>query len=459
MRPTLRPYQERAVVEILACLERGIRGTLYTLPTAGGKTVIFSEVISDVARMGWDVAVLVHRRELLHQSSRMLTRAGIGHGIIAPGHPMTDEPVQVASIDTVGARMDRLRDRLQRFRLAVLDEAHHLPAAKWAGAVREMTGAQLLGVTATPFRTDGKGLGEFFNVALRGPSIRRLIDQGFLSDFAVFAPPNQVNLQGVRKRGGDYVAGEVARVVDTDDLTQQAVREYARICPGEPAIAFCATVAHAQHVAAAFTRAGWLARSVDGRMATGDRDRAIQDLAEGRIQVLTSCEIISEGTDVPIVSAAILLRPTASTVLYLQQVGRVLRINPGKERAYILDLVGNVGRHGMPDAERQWDLKGGLRGLERAVEGTRRCGSCWHVCAMGPARCPACGTPYPAARTAPPRPAAGLHLLTDAQIARMQHRNLLDLARTEHDLRRIAAVRGYKPAWVSYVMRERRGVA
>lgn len=458
--PTLRPYQRRDVDKMLACLQRGVKGTLYALPTGGGKTVELVEVTSTVVAEGWEVWIFVHRRELLRQTSRMLERAGIDHGIVAPGQPLTNDLVQVASIDTAGARLDQLRPRLAHVRLAIVDEAHHVVANKWQRVIKAMERALLLGVTATPFRYDGKGLGEFFRQAIEGPSIGDLIRDGYLAPPAVFAPPAKIDLSKVKRRGGDYVAGDLAKVMDTDEHILPAVRHYARICPGVPAIAFCAGVEHARHVAAQFSAAGWAARSIDGEMSPAQRDAAIQALGDGRLQVLTSCEIISEGTDIPIVGAAILLRPTKSTGLYLQQVGRVLRLYEGKTEAIIIDQVGNVAEHGMPDEMRTWSLGGGLKGLERAVTATRRCRHCHYVCAKGPEACPRCSRKYPVLKAVGPSEVQlaampGIAGLSAELVSRMKLNDILPLAKTEQDLWRVAAIKGYKKGWVDHVLRER----
>lgn len=461
-RPALRPYQERGVTEILACLHRGV-DPLYALPTAGGKTTIFTAVTEIVTGLGWEVWILVHRRELLRQASDRLRSMGISHGLVAPGEPLTDDRVQVASIDTLLARLESLRHRLARVRLAIIDEAHHVVAAKWQAVLTAMRNALRLGVTATPFRYDGKGLGEHFRCAVEGPSVADLIRDGYLARPAIFAPPAKLDLSKVKKRGGDYVAADLAKAVDTDDLTLPAVRHYARICGGVPAVAFCAGVEHARHVAAQFKAGGWDAASIDGDMSTAERDRAIRMLATGRLSVLTSCDIISEGTDLPIVGAAILLRPTESTGLYLQQVGRVLRTYPGKTEAIIIDQVGNVARHGMPDERRLWSLEGGLKGLERAVTATRRCRYCHFVCAQGPAACPRCCRAYPKPPVAAVPEVAlatmpGIAGLSAERIGRMKLVDILPLAQTEDDLKTVAAIKGYKRGWVRHVLNERAAI-
>jgi superfamily II DNA or RNA helicase len=382
----LRPYQRKNVNEILACLARG-ESPLYVLPTGGGKTQGFCAVTEDRIGDGWDVCIFVHRVELLRQASARLASMQIDHGVIAPGHDLTSHRVHVASIDTVCARLDTLGPWLKRLRLGIPDEAHHSVAGKWDRVLQ--LPQQRLGVTATPCRTDGKGLGEtgLFHRIVRGPSIRQLTDDGYLAPAHVYAPPSKIDLSKVAKRGGDFALGQLALAVDTDILTIQALRWYDKIAFPDiiagkappPAVAFCTTVEHSRHVAEAFRRHGVLAASVDGGMSAAERDGAINGLADGKVQVLTSCELIGEGLDIPAVAAAFLLRPTESTGLILQQIGRSLRPHADKSHATVVDLVGNTARHGMYDADRQWDLKSGMKGRERAVRGTWRCIKCHRV--------------------------------------------------------------------------------
>jgi superfamily II DNA or RNA helicase len=468
---TLRPYQQKNVNEILACLQRG-EDPLYVLPTGGGKTEVFCNATETVVSAGWDVAIFVHRVELLRQASKRLTSKGIDHGVIAPGHDLTSHKVHVASIDTIGARLESLTPWLKRLQLAIPDEAHHSVANKWDRVLQ--LPHRRFGATATPCRTDGKGLGEtgLFKRLVRGPSIKELTGLGYLAPGEVYAPPTGLDLSKVGKRGGDYVLSQIAALTDTDELSLIARRWYAKMCPGQPAVVFCTTVEHAKHVCEAFAAAGWRARSVDGKMSSTERDAAIGGLADGSVQVLTSCELIGEGLDIPAVSADILLRPTESTGLFLQQIGRALRPHEDKTHATILDLVGNTARHGMFSADRQWDLRSGIRGLELVVAATWRCRKC-HRVHERPSEFAAmscgCGSVQKSNGIAPVKVDAmpGINGVSADTLFRMKLGDAVKVCKTIDDYKALGIIKGYKPGWaihayqqvVTYRNRFRRRVA
>lgn len=398
----LRDFQGIGVGQIRDCYRDGSRAPLFVLPTGGGKTFTFCYIASSANARGNRVLILVHRVELLRQSSDSLSSLGVRHGLIAPNAPMRlQELTQVASVQTLVRRLDELARAGWAPDLIVIDEAHHAVAGTWKRVLDHWPDAKHLGVTATPCRRDGKGLGVHvggaFDAMVQGPQIGELIDRGYLAPPVVYAPPVIADLAGIKSQMGDFAAGDLAERMDKPTVTGDAVEHYGRICPGVPAIAFCVSVAHAEHVAEQFAAAGWRAKSLDGGMTPEDRKRIIADLAEGRLDVLTSCDIVSEGTDIPVVGCAILLRPTQSLGLYLQQVGRVLRLYAGKSEAIILDHVGNWQRHGLPDDPREWSLDGAKRkrGKRDAEEGPPpplTCEGCFRqIRRPTPRECPHCG--------------------------------------------------------------------
>jgi DNA repair protein RadD len=451
----LRPYQADAVAQLRAAYSSGKRAPLFCLPTGGGKTFVFSYVAQNAVARGKRVCILVHRQELLLQASRSLTAIGVKHGLIAPGHVQNREPVQIASVQTLGRRIAKMR---YSFDLIIVDEAHHAVAGTWKRLIEAMPEARVLGVTATPVRSDGKGLSDVFDDLVIGPSVPTLIDMGFLVRPVVYAPPTAIDLSGVRRKGGDYDQRELATRMDKPTITGDAVSHYSKHSPGKPAIAFCASVAHAQHVAQQFKAAGFSARSIDGSMLDTERRQAVADLGSGQLNVLTSCDIVSEGTDIPVVETAILLRPTQSLGLYLQQVGRALRPAPGKDRALILDHVGNCLRHGLPDDQREWTLDGLPRSARAANDNepdvtVKQCEVCFAV--FKPSLvCPQCGHVH-AAKAREIRETEGELQEVDPALLRAQQKREVGQARTLEALIEVAKRRGYKIGWAHQIWRAR----
>jgi superfamily II DNA or RNA helicase len=360
------------------------------MPTGAGKTQVFTYITAAMSQRGRRVTILVHRRELIAQASRKLTQAGVTHGIIAAGTPPTNAPIQVASVQTLVRRLEETPAP----DLIIIDEAHHAAAGSWGKILDHWPDALRLGVTATPARLDGRGLRDNFDVIVHGPTVSDLTAGGYLAPSKLYAPPQVADLSTIPTRAGDFASDATAAAMDKPSITGDAIDHYQRICPGAPAIAFCCTTDHAENVAAQFRYAGFSSQAILGTTTIAQRDQQLKDLASGAIQILTSVDVISEGTDVPAVTAAILLRPTASLGLYLQQVGRILRPAPGKTHAIVLDHVGNIHRHGWPDDVRTWSLDSKPR---RQRDNTpaptvRTCPVCFAAFKPAPI-CPCCGAP------------------------------------------------------------------
>jgi DNA repair protein RadD len=386
----LRPYQVDLVDRASAALAKASR-VLVQAPTGAGKTALASHMVGGAAKRGRRVIFLVHRVELLRQVSEAFERQGITHGFIAAGMPFNPHhQVYIGSIGTVGRRLDALPG----FDLAVVDECHHSIAKSWADVLASLAPRWTIGLSATPCRLDGRGLGEHFDTIVKGPAVADLIAGGFLSPFRVFAPTT-LDLEGIRTVAGDYNRGDVAAAADKPAIIGDAVAHYQALTPGKRAVAFCVSVAHAEHVTAQFQAAGISAAAIDGTMASDARAAALADFEAGRTLVLASVDLVSEGFDLPAIEAAILLRPTKSLSLYLQQVGRVLRPAPGKSEAVILDHVGNTQRHGFPDDPREWSLDGVAKRSRAGSDAmpVRTCPACYRVHRPAPV-CPACGHSY-----------------------------------------------------------------
>jgi len=397
----LRPYQEEAIQRLRQAYNDGYKAPVYVLPCGGGKTIIFCWIAQSATAKGNKVLVLVHRQELIRQTCDTLNELGVAHGVIAAGRTQTHEPIQVASIQTLVRRLERFPDSIYPD-LIIIDESHHLRAGSWIKTIKHFNKARLLCVTASPCRLDGLGLGVqcggFNDVLIQGPNIQELTQQGYLSPVTTYAPPVGVDLGGVHKKYGDYDKTELIIRMDKPKIIGNVVEHYKRICPDVPAIAFCISVKAAERVAQRFNEVGIPAATIDGTLPDPTRKNRIKALGDGSLQVLTSCEIVSEGFDLPVVGCGILLRPTMSLSVFIQQTGRPLRPYPGKKEAIILDHVNNCSRHGMPDDIREWTLDGAKapvsKGESEPLRQVRTCQKCFAVYKATFNKCPQCGTPY-----------------------------------------------------------------
>jgi superfamily II DNA or RNA helicase len=437
----LRSYQDRAIDDLRSAYQSGAHAPLLVLPTGGGKTCIIAAISANAAARGRHVLILVHRRELIHQTSSKLAWVGLDHGIIAAGIPPSDHAVQIASVQTLARRLSRLDWQPT---LIIIDEAHHSTAGQWRRILDHWLDAYRLGVTATPCRLSGEGLRPVFDCMVLGPSVADLIFTGYLSPARIYAPPVVADLQGIRSRGGDYANDQAAAAMDRPTVTGDAISHYQRLAAGQQVIAFCCNVNHAVSVCDAFKTAGIGAELLLGN--TPDREQVVADFAAHRIRVLVTVDVVSEGFDVPAASCAILLRPTQSLGLYLQQVGRVLRPAPGKEHAVILDHVGNVNRHGFPDDHRDWSLDDRMRRTKGTpAPSVRTCPECFAAFKPQP-QCPVCGAQCVPIKSRVIRELAGeLQEMKRAQ--QRTARREQGQARTLSELMAIARQRGYSPAW------------
>lgn len=393
----LRDYQETLVQAVREAYKSRKRAPAVVSPTGSGKTVLFAYIASSARARGKRVMILVHRQELVDQTSRTLRDLGVPHGMIAAGRSADPlQLVQIAGVQTVVRRLEHVSPP----DLIIVDECHHAAAGSWKKILAAYPGANVLGVTATPQRLDGKGLGDVFDDLIQGPEVADLITRGFLTQPEYYVPPNVVDMTGLKSRMGDFIPAEIAEIMDKPTITGDIVSHYSRICAGQPAVAFCATVKHAENMAEAFRAAGYRAECIDGKLDKNERRKRILSLADGRLHVLTSCEIIGEGVDIPVVVAAILARHTQSLAMHLQQVGRVLRIAPGKTRAFILDHVGNCARHGLAEDVREWSLDGRQKKKKKAADeptiSVKQCPKCY-ACHTPAPECPSCGHIYMAA--------------------------------------------------------------
>lgn len=333
--------------------------------TVTHNTVLGAEVVAGAIAKGKRVLWVAGRRELIDQAAaRMPVPAGI---VMAGRKPDPASPVQVASIDSVGARGE-----YPPADLVVYDEAHHIVARTSRQLLEHYPGAHVLGLTATPERADGTALGDVFDDMVVGVTVRELMDEGHLVECDCIGPAEE-----------------------SDALAQDPVKTWLTHSGGRPGFVFAKSVAHSRTIVEGLTSAGVLAAHVDGSTAKGTRDRLIDDFRRGRLDVLSSVYVFTEGTDVPRAAVCLMARGFQHASSYLQCVGRVLRPAPGKDRALLIDLVGGVHTHGLVDDDRVWSLDGEPHRLEDRAMALSQCPSCGAVWRSNGKPCPVCGFELP----------------------------------------------------------------
>ncbi len=450
----LRTYQ-LDLIEQIRCELHDHRRVLAVMPTGAGKTHTFCTIAQLSTFRNHNVLILVHRAELIAQTSARLQAMGVPHGIIAPKHPVTHAQVQVASIHSAARRLSGFPWSPN---LVIVDEAHHCAARSWQQVLDGYSNAKIIGWTATPQRLDGKGLSASFDALVEGPSVARLIQAGSLSAYRLFAPPTGADLSGLAKRAGDYKAEQVEERMVQQGVLYAAVSNYQRYAEKRQAIAFCVSLKHGSEVCSAFSKAGIPAAMVEGTLTAHERADRLNRFKSGEIQVLVSVDLISEGFDVPACDCAILLRPTASLSVYLQQVGRALR--PSDQPAIILDCAGNSQQHGLPCDPRAWSLQGiaPKSRSELAAVQVRVCTNCFGVHRPAP-KCPYCGHEHQTDTRRQPIEVQAELVEVDPKVAaaeKKQRKSEVGRARTLEELLQIAKERGYKPGWAHAVMKSRK---
>ena len=413
----LRDYQADISDQIDAAWAQGASNILAVLPTGAGKTVCFSHKIDQTSGVRFAIA---HRQELIGQISMALAKYGIKHNIIASKSlvkwiitlhsrklgqhfysPSSD--VLVCGVRSLLRRADTLAHKIRRATLAVQDEGHHcVRNNEWGKAVSLFpSSCRWLFVTATPERADGRGLGRHASGVIDemvvGVSMRDLINRGYLSDYRIFAPQTDIDLSRVPTGStGDYSRPQLTAVVRESRIIGDVVDHYCRIAPGKLGVTFVTDVEAAQNLAEAYRAAGVPASHVTARTPDRERQEATEQLARGDLKQLVNVDIFGEGYDLPAIETISMARPTKSFPLYAQQFGRSLRIMDGKQEATIIDHVGNVMRHGLPDRARKWSLDDREKRSDRDPDDipTRTCTSCLAVYEGYEKICPFCGFKY-----------------------------------------------------------------
>ena len=458
MTDVLRPYQVDVVAQIEQAIAAGEKRILVVSPTGSGKTVFAGAIINRFTERYRPVVVLAHRKEIIDQTSKKLHGSKITHGIVKAGYsPRPMERVQVASVQTLWVRAMRSKAMtLPPADLLVVDECHHATARTWRKLIEAYPDAVLIGLTATPCRGDGCGLGGIFTTMIECPQIPDLIEQGgWLVKSRVYAPVKP-NLCGVHVRHGDYVEAELAARMNDAKLIGDIVTHWHKFGEHKKTVAFACDVAHSIHIKDEFVRANVRAEHLDGSTPDDERDAILARLASGETELVSNCMVLTEGWDMPEIGCAILARPTKRMGLYRQMIGRVLRPAEGKADAIILDHSGTVFQHGLPEDRVEWTLDPEREATSPAhiARLTRQAGKLLECTQCGTLRIG--GEPCPHCGFLPKRPPRDV-VVADGELGLVTNGRARgpdydpETRRRWHSMfAHIAEERGYKSGWIAH---------
>ena len=462
----LRDYQQQAIDKLRQSILGGARCPVLQLPTGGGKTHIATEIIRSAVAKGKRVLFLAPRRELIYQASGKFDEHGIIHGIIMAGEaPYAFADVQVASFDTLHARAVRSkRINLPPADVVVVDEAHLSIAKTKADILKAYPSAIIVGLTATPARGDGRGLGEIYDDLVQTFDIAHLTERGYLAPARYFAP-SKPDLAGLKVSNGDYVTAGLAERVDTAQLVGDVVHNWRRIASDRQTVVFCVNRAHSRHVCEQFNAAGFKAEHLDGETPNDERKAILGRVSSGETQILCNVFVATFGLDIPSLSCAVLARPTKNISLYLQTCGRVIRTHEGKTDAIIIDHSGAIEEHGYLDEYIPWSLDSQSKIAERKKKAQEErqepkeiiCAECG-ASFKSSRSCPECGH-----EMIPPSKPIPTHQADLQELSKDKRKNNREWSKERKaaffgGLAAYGRERGYKPGWAKWLYREKFGV-
>ena len=453
--PVMRDYEEDVLRRLR---ESATRHRLIVLQaeTGAGKSIMALDLVVRCFAKGRRALFIARGRKLVDQFSGHLRKCGVPHGILMAGRGTLPELVQVASKDTLTARKN-----LPPSDLVIIDESHESLSRGWLAIIEHYKDATIIGLTATPARADGRGLGRIYQDLVQAVPPSKLIADGWLVPTRVFAP-YRPDLKGIRRgKDGDYNRDDLGKKMDRPGLIGHVVKHWKELGQDRPTLVFGCTVEHATHMAEEFTRAGILCRHIDADTPEDEREESLAMLMDGTIKVVTNVGVLRQGVDLPPVSCGCLVRPTKSFVLYRQMIGRLKRPFPGKNDAIVIDHAGAVYNHGMPDEDVNWTLAD-EESLNKRREKERKegklptpilCHNC-HAMFNPASHCPHCGTPVKKQGTMPIRHRDGKLVEVNGDSGPGTHE---DRQRYWHKCLAVMAYRGHSFGAASHMYRSKFG--
>lgn len=371
----LRDYQKKIIFEIRKNLLLH-KKICVQAPCGSGKSVIIGQIIKDATNKGNRVLFLVHRKELIEQIYNTLKIFQVDFKLI-----------DLLMVQTAVRRLQKLKTPA----IIMTDENHHCLAKSYTKIYKYFSTAFLIGFTATPIRLNGYGLGEIYKYLVRGPEISWLIKNNYLANYKLYSI-KLADTSNLHTRQGDFKKDEVSTLMEKNTIYGKTIENYLKLANGKKTIVYCSSVEASIETANEFNINNIPAKHLDGSTPKIERKNAIQKFRDGEIKVLCNVDLFGEGFDVPDCECVVLLRPTKSLSLYIQQSMRSMRYQENK-LAIIIDHVGNCFEHGLPDDIREWALQGKQQ-KEQEIK-IRECPACFSVVQPGTKVCPYCGLEFP----------------------------------------------------------------
>lgn len=442
---SLRDYQQYIYDECQNAIRQGHKGILVCLPCRSGKSYIFAEMIRNL-KQGYAL-VLAHRRELLRQHEELLTSI----------------PHDKYRLESVFTEVNHVSEH-EPPTIIIIDEAHLSEAASYKRVCESYPSAIRIGFTATPQRLSGEPL-SLYSVLIQGIGTKELIERKAISEFDYYAPDIGLDLSAVSTVAGEYNNKELTDVMCQSRLYGDFIKAYQSLADGKQAVAYCVSKKHAVSVCNAFNESGVSAVEIDSSDSVSERIAVINAFKNGEFKILCNCNLFSEGITLPEADVVMMLRPTQSLALFIQQGMRALTPREGK-RAVVIDCVGNYQRHGLLDDDREWSINGRVKHKVTNPDGSfsiRTCSECFRVYPSRMSVCPYCGTAY-VVKGRELRQVKEVQLrqikAEEAEALKREKKKMrmeVGRCKTMADLWKIAHERGYAPGWV-YITAQKKGI-
>lgn len=438
---SLRDYQKELIIDIIESMKRGNRKIMVQSPPRSGKTVVMAYIAKNATDKNKRVLFFSHRKEINEQVVETFNRGGVN--------------LDNVTIGTVGSLVKKL-DKLPKFDVILVDEAHHIKAKQYQTILTYFKDATQLFFTGTPIRLDGAGFHDLAEDLVKGKSVKWLQENGNIAPFKYYAP-SLVDTTRLKKRAGEFTKASIdesmKRVIYGD-----VIAHYEKLAKGKQAIIYTHSVEASKSVSNAFKSAGYTSIAISGKTQPETRERAMRAFRDGELKIMVNCELFTEGIDLPNVDVCIMLRPTQSLSLYLQFAMRALNPRDGKT-AIIIDHVGNVDRHGLPNADRDWSLKGIDKTKKKTKLGeptTRTCDDCYATFWSVERICPMCGHENKPTKEE-------IEIIREIQLeerrqevaSKVETFLTSDQCQTVEELKEFAKQHGYKPGWVYHQQKNR----